>query len=134
MHRKQRSAHRSKHTVSKKTEVEMEEIADPATIHRDQAKGTERAFTGAYWDNHEAGNVLLCLLFENPYSVPYISLTAGTGWLQFLETLDSILCGGTGRQQPGYVENRSELAASAGLTWVRVFNDILNLQSLHNRV
>jgi len=50
-------------------------------------KGTERAFTGEYWDNHEEG-IYTCVCCGNPLFASGTKYESGTGWPSFSQPID----------------------------------------------
>lgn len=72
-----------------KSDKEWKEQLTPEQYRILREKGTERAFTGAYWDNHEEG-IYLCAgcgqeLFESD-----TKFESGSGWPSFYRPADSI--------------------------------------------
>lgn len=59
----------------------------PLQWHVTQEHGTERAFTGAYWDHHEKGTYR-CVVCHEPLFSSETKYESGTGWPSFWEALD----------------------------------------------
>lgn len=64
-------------------------------------KGTERAFTGAYWDNHEEG-VYRCVCCGQKLFDAQAKYESGTGWPSFFQPID--------KKNVGEVEDKSWFA------------------------
>ncbi|MCB0761581.1 MAG: peptide-methionine (R)-S-oxide reductase MsrB [Flavobacteriales bacterium] len=74
------------------TEQEWKDTLTDEQFYILRQKGTERAFTGAYWDNHEHG-MYECAgcgatLFESD-----TKFDSGTGWPSFYAPADSVCVG-----------------------------------------
>ena len=52
-----------------------------------QKAGTERAFTGRYWDNHRKG-IYKCVVCEEDLFDLNTKFDSGTGWPSFYDVLD----------------------------------------------
>jgi peptide-methionine (R)-S-oxide reductase len=65
-----------------KTEEEWKKILTPEQFEITRKKGTERAFTGKYWDNHEKG-IYKCVDCGNDLFASETKFESGTGWPSF---------------------------------------------------
>jgi peptide-methionine (R)-S-oxide reductase len=77
--------------MSKKREIEKTEAEWKKTLTPDQyrimrEKGTERAFTGAYVDNHEHG-MYRCAACHEPLFDSATKYDSGSGWPSFFQPL-----------------------------------------------
>ena len=70
-----------------KSEEEWKRQLTPEQFHVTRKKGTERAYTGAYWDNHEPG-VYQCVCCGNNLFSSETKFESGTGWPSFTAPID----------------------------------------------
>jgi len=78
-------------TVEKviKTEAEWQKQLTPEQYRITRKKGTERAFSGAYWNNHEAG-LYRCVACDLNLFASDAKFDSGTGWPSFFQpTIES---------------------------------------------
>jgi len=67
-----------------KTEAEWKKELGPEAYVVLREKGTERAFTGPYWDNHEPG-IYKCNGCHSPLFSSDQKFDSGTGWPSFFD-------------------------------------------------
>jgi peptide-methionine (R)-S-oxide reductase len=65
-----------------KTDEEWKRLLTPEQFHVARKKGTERAFSGAYWNNHERG-VYQCVCCGNDLFSSETKFDSQTGWPSF---------------------------------------------------
>ena len=70
-----------------KTEAEWRKELTPEQYRILREKGTERAFTGAYVDNHEKG-MYRCAACHEPLFDSDTKYDSGSGWPSFFKPLD----------------------------------------------
>jgi peptide-methionine (R)-S-oxide reductase len=76
--------------------VAREYIKNPAAVnalspeqyHVTQENGTERAFTGEYWDNHEPG-IYVDVVSGEPLFASVDKFESGSGWPSFTKPLEA---------------------------------------------
>lgn len=68
----------------KKTDEEWKQQLTPQQFEVTTRKGTERAFTGEYWDNHEKG-VYKCVRCGNDLFTSDTKFDSATGWPSFYQ-------------------------------------------------
>jgi peptide-methionine (R)-S-oxide reductase len=70
-----------------KTDEEWRKQLTPEQFHVTRKKGTERAFTGKYWNNHEKGMYQCVCCGQNLFDSG-TKFESGTGWPSFWQPLD----------------------------------------------
>jgi peptide-methionine (R)-S-oxide reductase len=65
-----------------KTDADWQKELSPEEFEVTRQKGTERAFTGRYWDNHEAG-MYRCVCCGAPLFRSDEKFESGSGWPSF---------------------------------------------------
>ena len=69
------------------TDEELRARLTPLQYEVTQQEGTERAFTGEYWDTKDPGTYR-CVVCDTPLFRSDVKYDSGTGWPSFWEAID----------------------------------------------
>ena len=100
---------------------ELRRRLTPEQWHVTQEKGTERAFTGALWDNHDDGTYACVVCGELLFSSE-TKYESGSGWPSFFRPLDDAAVATESDTSHGMVRTEA-LCASCGAHLGHVFPD-----------
>jgi len=70
-----------------RSDAEWREQLDPLSYEVTRHAATERAFTGRYWDHHEAG-VYHCVCCDTPLFASDTKFDSGCGWPSYFQAID----------------------------------------------
>jgi peptide-methionine (R)-S-oxide reductase len=76
------------HEKITRTPEEWAKLLTPQQYHVAREKGTERAFTGVYWDNHDAG-MYRCVGCGAPLFDSNDKFDSGCGWPSFTKPVEA---------------------------------------------
>lgn len=70
-----------------RSDAEWRAMLEPMEYQVTRHAATERAFTGKFWDHHEAG-VYTCVCCETPLFRSDAKFDSGCGWPSYFEAID----------------------------------------------
>ena len=92
-----------------RSDAEWKEVLDPMQFYVTRKKGTERAFTGEYWDTKTPG-VYKCVCCGAPLFSSQTKFDSGTGWPSFYRPYDDENVGT--EEDRGWFMRRTEVVCS----------------------
>ena len=92
-----------------KSEADWRQQLTPEQFHVTRESGTERAFTGKYWNTKDAGTYH-CVCCGEPLFSSETKFDSGTGWPSFYQPLDSNSVGTETDQSYGMVRTEARCA------------------------
>ena len=106
---------------NKKTESEIRELLSDEQFYVTQQAGTERAFTGCYWDTKTKG-IYRCVVCNTQLFSSNTKFDSGTGWPSFYEALQEESIKRLVDHSHGMVRTEA-VCATCGAHLGHVFND-----------
>src|SRR5690349_6210324 len=107
--------------MDKFSEDELRKRLTPEQFAVTQEKGTERAFTGQYWDHHERG-MYNCIVCDTPLFASETKFESGCGWPSFYQPTKDVVVRETADYAYGMI--RTEITcANCGAHLGHVFED-----------
>ena len=106
---------------SKRTEAEIRERLTDEQFFVTQHAGTERAFTGCYWDTKAEGTYH-CIVCDSRLFSSETKFDSGTGWPSFYEALETESVQRLTDHSHGMVRTEA-VCASCGAHLGHIFND-----------
>ena len=94
----------------RRTPEEWEEALTPEQYRVTRQKGTERAFSGEFWDTKEEGTYQ-CVCCGTPLFSSETKFDSGTGWPSFWDVVDEV--GVEERDDRSLLRRRTEVVCSA---------------------
>ena len=73
-----------------KSDKEWRSLLTPETYYITRQEGTERAFTGKYWDHHEEGKYV-CVCCGAPLFRSSDKFESGSGWPSFTQSYSKLV-------------------------------------------
>ncbi len=104
-----------------KTEEEWKKQLSPEAYQVLRQKGTERAFTGKYWDNKKEGTYV-CAACKHPLFSSETKFESGTGWPSFWKPLKEDAVADVEDKSYGMVRTET-VCANCGSHLGHVFDD-----------